>query len=415
MHASLRGTPHFAPFHQLLAMAIASERGGNQRLNIERALEVLVDVRVAASGGGAELGRALVCEAALRARLASAGVEARRNFERARELYEAARKEPAEAAERERDEREEQAVRAALAQLAPPPARTTDPAWPALFLDESELGGFERREDRRDQNPIANDAAFVEQRGVAAGSIVWLGNEAWPMWRIVDTRWLFPSVATAAAYADVMVAHAGEGLPTLPVPAIGDGARGWGGIQLARGTQARYAGQILVFRVGRMVAKIFVAEGPKAPQAGQALAQSMLFPLAEAAVRRAQWALPRYWLGIARGVEAANAFVQAPALTAVTLLSEFPILALPEFPAAMAVLGEAHRAAAHALWQLQETFKSDYSYRNVIRPLVRTLLDERAGDPRVNAHAAISLVVDMRRVDRDPAWAQLEAECCARL
>ena len=235
------------------------------------------------------------------------------------------------------------------------------------------------------------------------------------MWRVIDTRWLFPTTVNAAAYADAMVAHAGEGLPTLPVPQIGDAARGWGGIQISRVPGApRYAGQILFFRVGRMVAKLFAAEGAKAPQAGQALAQSMLFPYAEAIVRRAQWALPRYWLGVARGTEAANAFVQTPPQAAVGLLSQYPILALPEFPAAMATLGEAHRVAAQALWQLQETFKIDYSWRNVIRPLARTLLDDRGGDPRVNAHAALALVVEIRRVDRDPAWATIEAECRAR-
>src|SRR5688572_5061394 len=223
MHASLRGTPHYAPFHRMLAAALASMRGGNQRLNLERALATLVDARASASG--AELGRALADEAALRVRFASAGLDARRNYERARELYELARKDPAEAADRERDEREAQAVAAALAALAPPAPRTGDPTWPALFLDENELAGFQRREDRRDENPNPNDRMFEEHRGVAAGSVVWLGGEAWPIWRLIDTRWLFPSIATASAFADAMAAHAGEGLPSLPVPAIGDGAR----------------------------------------------------------------------------------------------------------------------------------------------------------------------------------------------
>jgi hypothetical protein len=415
MHAALRGTPHFAPFHRLLANALADQRGGVPRLNLERALAVLVEVRAAAGASGPELGRALACEAGLRVRMGQLGHDTRRNYERARELFETARKEPAEPAEREADEREEQAVRAALARLAPPPTKTTDPAWPTLFLDETELVGFERREDRRDQNPITNDRAFAEQHGISAGSVVWLGQEFWAMWRVVDTRWLFPSVATAIAYADAMVVHVGESLPPLPVPAIGDAVRGWGGIELGKTPGTRYAGQILFIRVGRMVAKLFVAEGPKAPQAGQALAQSMLFPYAEAIVRRAHWALSRYWLAIGRGNEAANAFLAAPPLTAVTLLAQYPILALPEFPAAMAALGEAHRAAGHALWQLQEQYKTDYSYRTVVRPLVRMLLDEQVGDGRVNAHAAMPLILHMRTIDRDPAWAQLEAECRARL
>lgn len=415
MHAALRGTPPFAPFYRLLATALADERGGTPRLNLERALAVLVEVRAAVGASGPELGRTLASEAGMRVRLGQIGHDTRRNYERARELYEAARKEPAEPAEREQDDREEKAVRAALARLAPPPTKTTDPTWPPLFLDEAELAGFERREDRRDENPITNDRVFAEQRGIAAGSVVWLGQEFWAMWRVVDTRWLFPSVATAAAYADAMVASANEGLPPLPVPAIGDAARGFGGVELGKAQGMRYAGQVLYLRVGRMVAKLFVAEGPKAPQAGQALAQSMLLPYGEAIVRRAQWALSRYWLSIGRGHDAAAAFLTTPALTAVTLLAQYPILALPEFPAAMAAIGEQYRSAAHALWQLQEQYKSDYSYRTVVLPLVRMLLADQTGDLRVNAHAAMPLIMHMRTIDRDPAWVQLEAECRPRL
>jgi hypothetical protein len=351
----------------------------------------------------------------VRARLGQLGHDPRRNYERARELYEAARKEPAEPAAREADEREEQAVRAALAQLAPPPTTTTDPAWPMLFLDETQLVGLERREDRRDESPIAGDRAFAEQRGIAAGSVVWTGPEHWAMCRVVDTRWLFPSVATAAAYADAMLAYAGEGLPPVPVPAIGDAVRGWGGSELGKVPGTRYAGQILFFRVGRMVAKLFVAEGPRAPQAGQELAPAMLVPYAEAIAQRARWALARYWLAIGRAHEAASAFLAAPPHSAVTVLAQYPILGLPELPAAIATISEAHRPAAHALWQLQEQYRADYSYRAVVRPLVRLLLDERAGDLRVNAHAAMSLILHMRTIDRDPAWDQLEAECRARL
>jgi hypothetical protein len=53
-------------------------------------------------------------------------------------------------------------------------------------------------------------------------------------------------------------------------------------------------------------------------------------------------------------------------------------------------------------------------HRDATHALVRTLLDDRASEPRVNAAYASVLVAEMRRLDGDPIWAQLEAECRAR-
>jgi len=46
---------------------------------------------------------------------------------------------------------------------------------------------------------------------------------------------------------------------------------------------------------------------------------------------------------------------------------------------------------------------------------VRGQLDEAAGEPRINADAALRLVSAHRTLDADPAWTTLEAECAARL
>jgi hypothetical protein len=42
------------------------------------------------------------------------------------------------------------------------------------------------------------------------------------------------------------------------------------------------------------------------------------------------------------------------------------------------------------------------------------LLDDAAGEPRINADAALRLVAAHRRLDADPAWTALEAECGER-
>ena len=50
-----------------------------------------------------------------------------------------------------------------------------------------------------------------------------------------------------------------------------------------------------------------------------------------------------------------------------------------------------------------------------MRALVRELLDEHRGEPRVNADAALALVVEHRRHDPDYSWSKLETECRGRL
>ena len=81
----------------------------------------------------------------------------------------------------------------------------------------------------------------------------------------------------------------------------------------------------------------------------------------------------------------------------------------------MASLGEPQRVAAERLASLQATLKSNWPvYREVMRALVRLLLDEPAGERRVNADAALRLVVAHRRLDSDYTWAALELECSAR-
>jgi hypothetical protein len=362
MHQSLRDSPLHASFHRLLATALAAERAGSRRVNLERALAVMKEVR-----------------------------------------------RTAEPADREADDRTEHAIRAALDALTPPPE--VKPL--SLFLDEAELDGLRCLEDRRDANPPASDRMYAAQGGLAAGSVVWLGDEAAPVYSLVDTRWLFASSKHAKAYVDAPATHlvAGDGLPNPAMVAIADGAYAWGGDDIS-GVRRH----VLLFRVDRVVARLDVSEGPKAAQAFQRLARDRLLPYAEAAIRRVRWALAQYWLGIGRGREAARRFVQTKPRAVRELFADYPILLLPELPTAMAALGDAGGAAAERLASHQAALKSNWpAYREIMRALVRTLLDATTGEPRVNADAAYRLVVAHRRLDSDYAWAALETECSARI
>lgn len=386
MQQSLRGTAYFAPYHRLLATVLASERHGAPRTNLERALAVMDEVRAAAT----ETERAI-------------------------------------------DDQTRQAIRASLDALmaggapvaapatgagtGPVPAPASESTTERLFLDEDELRGFVRSDDRRGASPDPCDRVLAAQGGSSAGSVEWLGNDEWPVQRVVDTRWVFPSSKAAKVYLEspVTLAAAGAQLPRASAPEIGEGAYAWGVAPPGRGPAARPSQQILMLRVGRVVVKLHVTEGPRAPHVFQRLSQEMLLPYVEAAVRRARWALSRYWLAITRATEAVNRFVQAPPRSASALLAEYPILLLPELPTAMASLGQAHRVAAERLVGLHGTLKNDWqAYRGVLRALVRALLDEPHGDPRVNADAALELVVAHRRLDSDFSWSALEVECRGR-
>ena len=382
MHRSLRGTPYFVPFHRLLATALGDERGGSPRANLERALAVMIEVRGAIAEVGApgdelqaELQAVDACEARLREQLAA--LEGGRP--------------------------------------AAPAATADDPAWSSLFLDDNELPGF-RRDEPGVALPQAEDCVFTRRGGLASGSAIWLGSDASPVYRVVDTRWLFPSARAATAFVQAILPITGDGLPSVPMGKLGDAAYGWGDARPVRAVGPRDSRQLAIVRVGRMVAKLQLTEGPNAYKQYQGLVHEMVLPYLEAIVQRGSRALSRYWLEVAQGAEAADQLVQTPPRRATQLFSQYPILLLPEFPISMAWLGDTYRAAAESLGTLQAGFKNNWhAYRDVLRALVRTLLDEPAGQPAVNADTALALVVNHRRLDSDYSWAAIEAECRARV
>lgn len=419
MQQALRGTPHFAAYHRMLARVLASAPDGSPRVNLERALAVLAEVR----GAATDAERAGDDELELTIRGALGALSARGSSPSVvvvgTEIM-VLQPGPAVTAMMAAAPAAARApVTVAPVMVAPvaAPAAPVDPAWARLFLDSGDLGGFVRGADRRDVDPTPYDRAFATYRGVKAGSAEWLGSEAAPIYRVVEARWLFPSNKAARGYLESPLTQvtAGDGLPSVAAPAIGDGALAWGGSEPGRTPPQRLARQIVLFRIGRLVARLHATEGARAPHLYQALAQDMLLPLADAVIRRARWALSKYWLTIARGTEAANRFAEAPPRSAASLFADYPVLLLPEFPTAMASLGDGHRAAAARLASLQVTLKSNWgTYRGVMRALVRALLDEEAGEPTTNADAALELVLAHRRLDSDFSWAAIEAECRAR-
>lgn len=360
MHHALRGSPAYGPYHRLLATALLNERRGTRQTNLERALAVIRDVRRTAPDAA--------------------------------------------------DEVIERAIVEAIVGLKPRPAPTPE-LMDTVFLDERDLPGMRRAKDQRDTNPNPTDRAFAVGRGLATGFVDWAGEAGDPVGSLRDARWVFASTRAAKAYIDSPGTQllSRDSLETSAMLQIADGAHAWGGTPAGRGRQC------LLFRVGRVVARLDVVEGPRAAQELQRLKRSQLLPFAELAVQRIRLALAQYWLGVGRGMEAAQALQQAQPRKAEALLVTFPVLLLPEFPTAMASLGHTYAAAADRLAVLQGTTRTNWQqYRDNLRGLVRSLLEDTAGEPRVNADAALRLVAAQRRLDADPSWTELEAECAAQ-
>ena len=387
--AALKADASYAPALHVLATLLANARIGSVAANLCRAITIIDQAREY----GADESQSSAIEADVRQKLAAIGIEPRANYEAAQRLL--ARAQAPTTDDPVQPGWTSPQRRIARGSIA---ASAGDPTWTALFLDETELVHYRRTDDRRFEAPPSG--------ALHAGSSTWIGDERWPMWHLIDTRMLFATAEAADRYLRSVLATIGDGLPALPTAELADATIAFG----------HPGAQSIVIRVGRMVAKLYVVEGPAARASGHALDQSMLLPLAQRITQRAQWLLARYWLSIGRSTDAATLFARSPTPR---LFADYPILALPELPAAMLTLGSEYIAAAQALWDLQTKLRSRewQTHRQAMAALVRTLLDEQAGEPRVNVAHATALVAEMRRLDADPVWATLEAECraCAPL
>jgi hypothetical protein len=367
--------PAFGPAAHGLALLLVNARTGVVAANLARAIKVVAE----ASEYGADRAQGYAIEADIRHKLAVLGIETRANYEAAQRLRAMAQAPQNDVPLRPRMAR---GSHSGIPQ---------DPSFATLFLDGSELPYFTRGE------LTDLDAGHA----LAAASITWTGRDDWAMSRIIDSRWSFATAAEASQFLQSAQHAIGDGLPQLPAPQLAEETLAYGGPRAA---------QIIVFRVGRTVGRLAVAQGHAAPDT---LEQAMLLPYAQRAVQRAQWNLSRYWLNVGCGTDAATLFVQTPNAR---LLADYPILALPEFPAAMATLGGAYVQGAQQLWQLQTQLRGQQwqAHRTATQALVRTLLDDRTSDPRVNAAHAHAIVDEIRRLDSDPIWIQLAAECRTR-
>lgn len=163
------------------------------------------------------------------------------------------------------------------------------PPYLALFLDAHEVPPALRRvQDTRLQRPDDDDA-FAELGGLASGFAAWQGDQDQTVARIVDIRILFPRADDAARYHERRLTHNSEGRPEIAgVPGVGDECRVFGGtdrLQALPGVTVEMTAFFYIFRVGRVVVKLFVMQGV---QAAQPLALERVRALAERCAERAR-------------------------------------------------------------------------------------------------------------------------------
>jgi hypothetical protein len=387
------GDPAMATTWQTIVDRLANTTTGSQRANIMRALALIAD---AAKHGALTAAQGYELEAATRSKLPALGVDPDQNRALVEQLYIAARAAA-------------QAPRVARG-TTPPPVPAGDPVWEPLFLDETELPSYARAE--REEASSSRDPTFLAHGGLRAAHAVWTGSEWSPLARIIDSRWVFRSASEALHFLRAMAQPLGDHLPALSAPQLGDHTLAFGDDGMTGGRRT----QILVLRVGRVIARVQAVEGTHAAQAREILHAVLLQPLAGKIVQRVRKALASYWLAVAYPTNAVPALVHSPGYDAARLLAQYPLLAHAELPAAIAQLGDPYAPVAQALASFQAQIRAHRwaSYREAMLALVHVLLACDIGDPRVNAAHAHEIVCELRTMDPDPIWMHLDAECRAR-
>jgi hypothetical protein len=172
---------------------------------------------------------------------------------------------------------------------APGPPQILDPGGldpGVLYLDGDDLPGMSLVQDSAGSGPDPGDYAFPACDGVSSGLRVWLAPQTEPVWRLVDIRFVFPDAERAAIYhAERLIANSEQNPPVPEAPLTGEDCRVFGGTRQVPMVGIDMTTYFYVFRVGRVVVKLFVAQGieskkPLALEQVHAIAQRIVTKLA---------------------------------------------------------------------------------------------------------------------------------------
>lgn len=137
----------------------------------------------------------------------------------------------------------------------------------AGYLEQDDLPGMSLVQDSADAGPDPGDYAFAACDGLGSGLRAWMAPETGPVWRLVDIRFVFPDAARASAYhAERLLANSELNPPVPDAPPVGEECRVFGGTRPVPMAGIEMTTWFYVFRVGRVVVKLFVAQGPDSVQ-----------------------------------------------------------------------------------------------------------------------------------------------------
>lgn len=155
----------------------------------------------------------------------------------------------------------------------------------SLFLEADAFPKpMEMVQDTRLHGPDPDDLAFPRCQGILTGLAAWMAAIDEIIWRVVDIRWVFPTAWQASTYHAQRLRANSEGTaPVETAPEVGEECRVFGGTVeiVAPITLTQY---FYLFRVGRVVAKIYVAQGQEV--VGAKLSPSDIAPIAARVVAR---------------------------------------------------------------------------------------------------------------------------------
>jgi hypothetical protein len=172
-------------------------------------------------------------------------------------------------------------------------------AYLKLFLDENDVPpGMNQTQDSRARGADPNDHAFLQYRGENSGLAVWIAPETAPVWRLVDIRWVFSTDQDADAYHRNTLHINCEAEPLVQdAPLVGMDCHVFGGtksdysLYQITGVATSISQFYYIFRVGCVVAKLYVAEGEMASQSGVRLHAGMVKQIADKIVARINYVL----------------------------------------------------------------------------------------------------------------------------
>lgn len=146
----------------------------------------------------------------------------------------------------------------------------TQERYLALFLEANDFSSPMRRsQDTRLNGPDPVNIWFAKYQGILAGFTVWTSSQNAVISRLVDARTVFPTQWQASAFhAEAMLYNSERMPPVTGAPSVAEECSVFGG----KGPELFGPGTGLtiffyLFRVHRVVVKLFAAQGVESPGA----------------------------------------------------------------------------------------------------------------------------------------------------